>query len=249
MGHIYQIRNIVNNTLYIGSVLKRNPSDRWIRHRKDLRGNIHHSLHLQRAWNKYGESNFIFEILEEVKSNVIVREQYYIDKNLKNNKTLYNMNLIAGNCEGRKFSKESKKKMSLSHIGIRRSSKSKLKQMKSWEDKCKVAYSFTSPTGIVYNNIKNLRRFAREHLLSHQILRLVNKQTIGHHKGWIKTNWIGNKLNKPIQYVLVSPIGVETKSFILKSLCTNAGLNYKSVHKRCILMNKSYKGWTVAEMI
>lgn len=59
---IYFIRNILNNKIYIGSTI--NSKKRFNEHRRKLRKNIHHSDYLQRAWNKYGEENFIFEIKE-----------------------------------------------------------------------------------------------------------------------------------------------------------------------------------------
>jgi hypothetical protein len=37
----------------------------WI-YRFLLRGNRHHSHHLQAAWNKYGEASFVFELLAVV---------------------------------------------------------------------------------------------------------------------------------------------------------------------------------------
>ena len=60
---VYSITNLQNNKRYIGS--SKNIESRWADHRRRLRKNTHHSIHLQRAWNEYGEQNFCFEILEE----------------------------------------------------------------------------------------------------------------------------------------------------------------------------------------
>jgi len=59
---IYKISSIDTGDFYIGSSI--NIKDRWIRHKKDLNKNRHHSIFLQRAWNKYGKSNFLFEVLQ-----------------------------------------------------------------------------------------------------------------------------------------------------------------------------------------
>lgn len=75
---IYKIENLKNGKIYIGQSY--NISYRWIHHKSDLRGGIHHNKHLQNAWNKYGEDNFSFEILEECERELLnSREQYWIN--------------------------------------------------------------------------------------------------------------------------------------------------------------------------
>jgi len=45
-----------------------------------LKRNKHFNKYIQRSWNKYGEENFMFEILENCEvEKLIEREQYYID--------------------------------------------------------------------------------------------------------------------------------------------------------------------------
>lgn len=73
---IYKIINIINNKCYIGSA--KNIVYRWRRHKQLLRKNVHHSILLQRAWNKHKSDNFRFEIVENTE-NLISREQYYLD--------------------------------------------------------------------------------------------------------------------------------------------------------------------------
>jgi group I intron endonuclease len=58
---IYQIRNIVNGNRYIGQT--RNLKIRKKEHFCRLRKGNHHNLYLQRSFNKYGENNFVFEII------------------------------------------------------------------------------------------------------------------------------------------------------------------------------------------
>lgn len=60
-AYIYEIKNSVNGNCYIGST--NNAKRRWMYHRTNLRGNKHHSFVLQKAWNKYGETNFEFKVL------------------------------------------------------------------------------------------------------------------------------------------------------------------------------------------
>lgn len=60
---IYQILNLVNGHCYIGS--SNNIKKRWITHKRQLKINKHHSIYLQRAWNKYGSESFKLIILQE----------------------------------------------------------------------------------------------------------------------------------------------------------------------------------------
>lgn len=59
---IYVIKNNVNNKMYIGS--STNIKQRFTCHKSALRNNNHRNKHLQNAWNKYGEDNFEFIIIE-----------------------------------------------------------------------------------------------------------------------------------------------------------------------------------------
>jgi group I intron endonuclease len=63
---IYKIRNVLNNSYYIGSTV--DSRKRFWAHRKSLRAGSHDCAHLQRAWNKYGEDVFKFEIVEQLES-------------------------------------------------------------------------------------------------------------------------------------------------------------------------------------
>lgn len=75
---IYRIKNLSNNKCYYGS--SKEIEKRLKRHRKELNNNIHINCILQRAWNKYGENNFLFELIEECDIDVLLEtEQKYLD--------------------------------------------------------------------------------------------------------------------------------------------------------------------------
>jgi group I intron endonuclease len=116
---IYVIKNILNNKIYIGSAV--NINDRWRQHKLLLRKNDHHSPTLQYSWNKYGEENFNFIIIEECNKDILIsREQYYLDTLLKANddnfkffkSNGYNVNHRADSSLGREFTEKTKVKMS-----------------------------------------------------------------------------------------------------------------------------------------
>lgn len=103
---IYKILNLKNNNFYIGSSI--DLRKRFSEHRRSLNKNKHHSYYLQSAWNKYGENNFEFIILEFVSRNRLKkREQYYLDKLFP----VYNMSKSATSpMLGRKHSEKTKRK-------------------------------------------------------------------------------------------------------------------------------------------
>ena len=98
--------NLVNGKRYVGSAV--NIRGRWDVHRNLLTRGKHHSIHLQRAWNKHGSDCFQFRIIEQCfVFALIFREQHYIDKL----KPEYNMAPQAGNSLGVKLGPEARAKI------------------------------------------------------------------------------------------------------------------------------------------
>lgn len=78
---IYEIINRKNNYKYIGYA--KNIEQRWKHHIYNLNKNTHDNGYLQNAWNKYGEKNFSFSIIEECKENKLIKKEKYYIKKLK----------------------------------------------------------------------------------------------------------------------------------------------------------------------
>lgn len=72
---IYTITNKINGKFYLGKT--NNFLYRMSKHKYTLRNKIHINEHLQRAWDKYGEENFEFEILEEYDVEHLVSMEHY----------------------------------------------------------------------------------------------------------------------------------------------------------------------------
>lgn len=90
---VYKILNISNNKYYIGST-KQTFQHRLNHHLQALRNNTHKNSHLQHAWNKYGEENFKFLIIEVCERSVVYdREQFYLDQ--RDLTLAYNINPLA----------------------------------------------------------------------------------------------------------------------------------------------------------
>lgn len=104
---IYQIRNLANNHFYIGSSV--NLRKRKQHHFNNLKRRTHKNHYLQNAYNKYGEDQFVFEILEYCeKSETLTREQWYLD----NYRPEYNISPTAENNFGTTRTEEMKAKIS-----------------------------------------------------------------------------------------------------------------------------------------
>lgn len=90
---IYKILNLKNEKFYIGSTTMK-VFKRIQHHYLELKRNNHKNKHLQSAFNKYGEENFIFQVIENVeKENCLSREQELINSiGIEN---LYNINPLA----------------------------------------------------------------------------------------------------------------------------------------------------------
>lgn len=106
---IYSITNLVNGKRYIGQCFSsKGIRDRFSNHKVSLRKNKHCNIHLQSSWNKYGESNFKFEIIEKVydKRAITEREQYWVEQYKTNqNKHGYNKRKCVDSNHGNKRGK------------------------------------------------------------------------------------------------------------------------------------------------
>lgn len=118
---VYRIVNKANNKSYIGSAVSIHA--RFRQHRRLLSQNQHFNTHLQAAWNKYGEDSFTFEIVESVPKELLLKaEQYWIDLcSVNTSKIGYNKRLQASTNLGIKASEQTRKKLSLAHMGHKRS--------------------------------------------------------------------------------------------------------------------------------
>jgi group I intron endonuclease len=113
---IYKIVNKVNGKYYVGSsndVLK----SRFYEHKRLLTKHKHFNIKLQNAWNKYGEVNFEFILVEKcnyTRTSLLECEQKYLDIANKEKSQCYNMTFVAGRVE---WTPKLKNKISKLHKG------------------------------------------------------------------------------------------------------------------------------------
>jgi group I intron endonuclease len=82
---IYKIENITNNECYIGQ--SKNLCQRKSTHFSSLRMNKSRHKLLQKAWNKYGENNFVFKVLLYCEKKDL---KYYEDSLIEKINPIYN---------------------------------------------------------------------------------------------------------------------------------------------------------------
>ena len=74
MAIIYTIQNEINHKVYVGSSCRQlNP--RKAEHVYKLRKGTHANKHLQNSWNKYGEKNFSFSVVETCGDNCVLEKE------------------------------------------------------------------------------------------------------------------------------------------------------------------------------
>jgi group I intron endonuclease len=112
---IYQIESYINGKKYIGSSI--NIYGRiFNEHLKCLKNGVHVNIILQRHYNKYGENDLWFDILQFCpKSDLLECEQYWIDKLNPE----FNICKKAGSPLGIKRTEETKQKMKENHADFK----------------------------------------------------------------------------------------------------------------------------------
>lgn len=271
---VYQILCVPTGKIYIGSTV--NLRARWDMHRWRLRRGNHVNLHLQQAWDKYGEANFVFSVLEFVKkSDLLSTEQVWIDKTRcadRNNG--FNIFNVAGS-PGDRFAQvwegfidpegneititnlqEFCRQHELDFPSMHRlaKGKSKLKSYKGWahrnsvrqRDYVKTYDGFITPDGRPAGSITNLAAFCREQELDNTHMVAVSHGRICSHRGW--TYDAGKQRPGPKKYTgFINPGGQRVIIENLKAFCRKHGLAVVHMYQIKSGKRKSHKGWTWKE--
>lgn len=113
---IYRIVCLATGKPYIGSAI--NLAKRKREHLHYLRKNAHHSITLQRAWDKHGEENFAFEVIELVLPMFLLeREQYWLDTLKPFGENGYNINSDARSRMGMRHTTETRERLRQANLG------------------------------------------------------------------------------------------------------------------------------------
>lgn len=133
---IYKITNCVTDVCYIGSA--QNLFRRWKEHQASLKRNKHHSIYLQRVYNKHGADQFKWEVLLYCENKDLL---FYEQRAIDLYKPGYNINLTAGSRLGMPCTEQTKQKISNANKG--KPSHNKGKSL-SDEQKAKISATLSS---------------------------------------------------------------------------------------------------------
>lgn len=89
---VYAIRNLINGKVYIGSTIV-SFKKRWASHKRKLKNNKHGNQHLQNAYNKYGNDNFEYQIIEITTPEMARQKESYYIKFFKSSNSKYGYNI------------------------------------------------------------------------------------------------------------------------------------------------------------
>ncbi len=159
---IYRIVCIPTGKFYIGSA--QNLRKRWADHRNGLIRQDHGNAKLQRAWNKYGEEAFRFEVIELVLTPFLLeREQYWLDKTQAVKKG-FNIAPTAGSTQGRLFSQEAKDKIGAANRGKKRTPEVRTKLAEAHRGSKRSVETRAKMSAKLIGNTRNVgRKLAPEH--------------------------------------------------------------------------------------
>jgi len=184
---IYSIR--VQDYIYIGQAS--NMYMRWSGHLSKLRLNKHENNFMQRIFNKYGESAFTFEIVDETtKDDLISAEQGYLDiiRMFYPKAKILNLAPVAGSQLGFKHSAASKANMSAAKLGKNHSAehRAKISAARLGNTSRVKTYDIIllAPSGERHGPITNLKAFSIEHGLNTCNIHSVVTGKRKAHKGW-----------------------------------------------------------------
>lgn len=271
LSGIYQIRCIPNGKIYIGSAV--DIYDRCEHHRSSLRRGNHINAHLGAAWDKYGEENFEFSVLELAEpTRLLLLEQEWLDQTKSYERergfNIYSTAYSPGEANAKiwegfidpdgnevtiKNLFDFCRQNNLDFPSMHRLAKgeSKLKSYKGWSHRnsirqreYKKTYNgFIDPKGEPVGPITNLAAFCRKNNLDNTHMVAVAHGRIYSHRGWTYQNERKN-LGEKTYIGFVSPQGERPVITNLQAFCR--ANNLAIVHMRQLISGKrkSHKGWT-----
>ena len=272
---IYQIRCMPTGKVYVGSAVDLRA--RWGQHQSSLRQGTHRNAHLQHAWDRYGEAEFEFKVLELVHVSDLLRaEQAWLDRTgCADRRIGFNIFPTAGSPgdalaqvwegfvdpDGNEVTianlHEFCRQRGLEYTAMYRlaSGKSKLESYNGWAHRnsrrqreyVKTYDGFIAPSGLPVGSITNLAAFCRKHGLDNPHMVAVAHGRLYSHRGWTYNSARRKPAPAKSYHGFTSPEGQRVVITNLKAFCQEHGLNVAHMHEVKSGKRRNHQGWTWRE--
>lgn len=155
---VYTITNIINNRIYVG--FASNMMKRKGQHFAKLRKRIHENERLQNSFNKYGEENFVFDVIERCEIEFLDSLEHYWAYWLDTHNPEIGFNIKPTHPYGREIMiQETKNKISVKAKGHKRNTPQQRKAIKESISKSVVLINITSNTEYCFTCLMDAARF------------------------------------------------------------------------------------------
>lgn len=240
MAYIYKIINKVTGDVYIGQT--KNFSKRCTQHLLALRKNMHHSVYLQRAYNKYGESQFEFSVIETLtNSKELNKREYYHINRLK---AKYNSANSPEYYTSKLFKKYSKKKAKArTFVVLQYNLNGSL--LKEWNSVDEIHKKYKISKSCIRRCCRGQQRSAGGFIFKYKNNIIPYNYTSQYTKEEIQQT---RKASSERMYEVTHPNGKVETIKGLKQFCLSHGLSYKSMICKLKLKREPYNGWKVKKL-
>jgi len=250
MMGIYEICNLHDGkaTAYVGS--SKNIELRWTNHKCALRGGYHDNPHLQSAWDKYSEGAFQWSTIEEVLngSELLRREQHWLDRYLENPSACYNIAETAAippSAEGRPVSGATRRKISEAVKACWASGDVYGEEWRRRQGDAQRGKSLSRETRRKLSEINQGKTLSEEHKRK---ISEAQQGERGHQWGKPLSVAARKKIGDGLAGAYPAFINRATNEVILpghnlRRLCRGRGLNSSHMHSVRKGKRKSHKGW------
>lgn len=216
---IYRIICTATGKMYIGSAI--DMRKRWSRHTSELRTNRHHNERLQRAWVKYGEETFAFQVIEICQvGDLLEREQYYLSTLRPFDNGFNIAHFAEAPMRGRKQSAEVVEITGAVWRGRKQSKQHIARRVASWH---------ASRTGTMSQELRD------------RISATLKQTSAWKHPlpEWIEKRAEANRRD----YIVTNPDGIEIAIRGLSKFCRENGLSQANMSKVAAGERNHHKGW------